>query len=153
MSGALPVDGAAQATAPISRRDSDRLLEAARAFESMLVQMMLREMRDAQLENGFFGGGTGAGIYEGLFERFLSDRLAEDSPFGITRELLRRWRDDSGAADEALRRMEQARGRGVYLEAALGADPETAAVTKDSLGSTDQIVRGTAKEPGVRDGD
>ena len=54
---------------------------------------MFRTMREAQLESGFFGQGTGSSTYEGLFETHLAGSVSRNSPFGIARMLEERWAD------------------------------------------------------------
>jgi Rod binding domain-containing protein len=68
-----------------------RLREAAEAFEALLFRSMLRTMREAQLEHGFLGEGTGTTTYEAMFEDHLSQSLAAGSPLGIADLLEARW--------------------------------------------------------------
>lgn len=116
------------ATAPT---DEARLREAAQAFESLLVQMLVREMREAQLEHGFFGDTPGASIYEAMFEQHLAERLAEDSPLDIASMLLEQW-SGGGAKpadlEQVLREVREATARKSYGSAQVPAgatDPMT----------------------------
>jgi murein DD-endopeptidase MepM/ murein hydrolase activator NlpD len=82
--------------APPPRTDGEapeRFRKAAEAFEAMLVQSLLRSMREAQLEEGFFGQGTGASTYEAMFESHLAESIATGSPLGIARALETQWGD------------------------------------------------------------
>ena len=86
----------AQATGEQPRNDPAKLRHAAESFEAMLLQTMLREMREAQLENGFFGQSAGASIYEGMFESHLSESLSGGSPLGIADALMKQWQRGPG---------------------------------------------------------
>ena len=97
MSTLLPIDFVSRLEGA-SDEDS-RLRGAAEAFEALLVQTLLRRMREAQLENGFFGDGPGSSIYESMFEQHLSESLSRDSPFGIAKMLEQQWRADGVDAD------------------------------------------------------
>lgn len=100
-----------------ARKEADEIRKAAEAFEAFLLQEMLRSMREAQLEQGFFGEGTGASTYQSMFEEHLSERLAEGSPLGIARALEEQWRTGAGGARQAVeagRRIEEERGRRAY---------------------------------------
>ena len=100
------------APAAVSSSDTDqaRVRKAARAFESLLVQSLIKTMRRAQLEDGFFGEGTGSSTYEAMFDRYLADSLAERSPLGIAGMLEAQWleRPSPGAAEEAIRAVQEA---------------------------------------------
>ncbi|HEU4402765.1 MAG TPA: rod-binding protein [Candidatus Polarisedimenticolia bacterium] len=67
--------------------EREKLRAAAEAFESLFVRQMLKTMREAQLEDGFFGGGSEASSYEAMFEEHMSEALSVRSPFGIGRML------------------------------------------------------------------
>lgn len=71
--------------------DARRLREAAEAFEALLIESLLRTMREAQLEDGLFGRGPGASIYESMFDAHVAGRLARGSPFGVARALEQSW--------------------------------------------------------------
>ena len=51
--------------------------EAAQKFEALFATMLVREMRRA-LPEGFFGGGSGAEIYEGWLDEHVGEALARD---------------------------------------------------------------------------
>jgi len=63
------------------------LREAAEAFESLVIETMLRTMRESQLEEGLFGESAGSSVYEGLFDAHVAGHVARGSPFGIARIL------------------------------------------------------------------
>jgi flagellar protein FlgJ len=93
--------GAASGPAAIAPRgEHARLREAAEAFESILIQQMFRRMREAQLEGGFFGEGTGASTYEAMFEEGLASRLAAGSPFGVADMLEAQWLERAARRSE-----------------------------------------------------
>jgi len=96
--------------APVHEREQQhrQLREAAEAFESILIQHLFRRMREAQLEEGFFGEGTGASTYEGIFEERLAIQVAEGSPFGIADMLEAQWLDRGAQREEGLARLREA---------------------------------------------
>ena len=47
-----------------------------------------------------FGGGSGASLYEAMFDQHLSERLAGDSPLGIADLLESRWLENRDVADK-----------------------------------------------------
>jgi len=49
--------------------------EAAQGFESLLATMLVKEMRRA-LPEGFFGGGSGADVFDGWLDEHLGQALA-----------------------------------------------------------------------------
>lgn len=55
--------------------------EAARAFESYMVEMMVKEMRKT-VPDGMFSGGS-AEVFSSLFDQELSSRIAESGGFGF----------------------------------------------------------------------
>jgi Rod binding domain-containing protein len=105
-----PVDptGPIAAAAPADA-ERKQLREAAEAFESILLQHLVRRMRESQLEGGFFGEGTGAGQYEAMFEDALARNLAVTSPLGIADLLEASWTERRLQHERALEALEQAR--------------------------------------------
>ena len=73
----MRVEGA-PSPAPESVPDRERFHQAAEAFEAMLVQSLVKSMREAQLEDGFFGQGTGASTYEAMFESKISEAYVDE---------------------------------------------------------------------------
>jgi murein DD-endopeptidase MepM/ murein hydrolase activator NlpD len=55
--------------------------EAAKAFESYMVEMMVKEMRKT-VPDGMFSGGS-AEVFSSLFDQELSNRIAESGGFGF----------------------------------------------------------------------
>ena len=121
-----------------SARERARLEKAARSFESMLLQSMLKEMRQAQLENGFFGSGPGASVYEGMFESHLAQHLSRESPLGIADALLRSWEQEPGSARNVDRTLREIRAQRSYGD---GVAPATDAVAGERPASSDRISR------------
>lgn len=116
-------------TKPVSttvNSDHARLREAAQAFEALFMQTLLRQMREAQLEEGFFGQGAGASGYEAIFEDLMARQSAGSSPLGIASLLESQWSGTVGTSvdgvEDALRR--------------LGADHAYRAAGRESGGST-----------------
>lgn len=102
----MKVEGAlAAGPAPAAPHDRERFQKAAEAFEAMLVQSLVKSMREAQLEDGFFGQGTGASTYEQMFESKLSEDIAAGSPLGIARALEQQWGDRVDGAAQAEKKL------------------------------------------------
>lgn len=62
--------------------EKKKLEDVSKAFESLLVQMMFKEMNKS-LEQSFFGSGTGSHIYQALFESNMVDHFVSSKNFGM----------------------------------------------------------------------
>lgn len=109
-----PLGGSAAAEDP--RRGEIR--EAAEAFEALFLQTLIKKMREAQLETGLFGEGTGASGYESMFDQMLGERLAGASQLGIADALEQRWAGIPGKREEALAALRQAAESGAKVRQA-----------------------------------
>ncbi|MCA8968245.1 MAG: rod-binding protein [Planctomycetes bacterium] len=71
----------------------EEAVRAARQFEAIFVQMLVKDMRenDKAFGEGLFGDGVGSDIHEGLFDTMLSDRLAESGRIGFADHIVRNW--------------------------------------------------------------
>ncbi|MCB9917126.1 MAG: rod-binding protein [Planctomycetes bacterium] len=71
----------------------EEAVRAARQFEAIFVQMLVKDMRenDKVFGEGLFGDGVGSDIHEGLFDTMLSDRLAESGRIGFADHIVRNW--------------------------------------------------------------
>jgi murein DD-endopeptidase MepM/ murein hydrolase activator NlpD len=137
---------APSSTGPSAGADAGRLRQASEAFEALLMQILLRTMRQAQLERGFFGDGAGADTYEGIAETHLAEALAASSPLGLARQIEQRWSGDAGAAAEvrtALSRVERLRAEHAY--AASGAIPARAEGASSGFGWRPDPLDGTRR--------
>jgi Rod binding domain-containing protein len=105
-----PIDPpAAEGGAPAPDRRTE-LRAAAESFEALLLASLLERIREAQLQEGFFGKSPGASTYEAMFQQHLADSLASGSPLGIADELERRWAarlDGPTAAEQTLREVRE----------------------------------------------
>ncbi|MEC8557465.1 MAG: rod-binding protein [Planctomycetota bacterium] len=63
----------------------------AEEFESVFVSLLLKEMRGSSQEEGGMFGGESSDSYGGLFDMFMGQHLAKDSPLGIGRMLLQQY--------------------------------------------------------------
>jgi Rod binding domain-containing protein len=91
----------ASATSPSSAASARRGIEkAAAAFEEILVQTLVKSMREAlpQDEGGIFGAGAGAGVYEGMFDEGLAEAVSSRLGLGLSKALIRQL---SGPAAES----------------------------------------------------
>lgn len=79
--------------------------EAAQRFEELLATMLVREMRRG-VEDGFFGGGPGADVFEGWLDDHLGKSLARDGVFDLAQAVrislgLESGKAQNGAAEAA----------------------------------------------------
>jgi flagellar protein FlgJ len=86
------------AAAPKVEAERRELHAAAATFEGFFTRMLLKSMREAQLSDGLFGTGSGADVYEGMFDEHLSQAVASGSPLGIAKMLEDQWNRDPDAA-------------------------------------------------------
>lgn len=75
-------DTLAQAAAAGDRARAGQIDEAAQRFEELLSTMLVREMRRG-VEQGFFGEGAGADVFEGWLDEHLGRSLARDNVFDL----------------------------------------------------------------------
>jgi Rod binding domain-containing protein len=122
--------GPALARSGSASAEGRELREAAEAFESLFVQVLIEEMCNAQLRSGFFGQSAGASVYEGLFAGHLASRLSAGSPLGIAGLLEQGWSgqgaDAAARVRTALDEIQAARATRAYLAAAAGLAPLSA---------------------------
>ena len=59
-----------------------KAVDAAEQLEALFATMLVREMRRA-LPEGFFGGGSGADIYEGWLDEHIGSTLARDGALNL----------------------------------------------------------------------
>lgn len=62
-------------------RESDTVA-AAEKFEEMFASMLVKELRRG-LDEGFFGQGPGAGVFEGWLDRIVGEALVRGKGLGI----------------------------------------------------------------------
>ena len=122
MSGPVEVASTPAAVSPAHERAE--LRRAAEAFEALLLQQLLKTMREAQLEDGFFGGSAGASTWEGVFEQGLAEQMAAGSPLGVADMLERAWSGQADGREQArqlLRRAEEASRPLSHLDSSISA--------------------------------
>lgn len=83
--------------------DSEALSGAAKQFESVFVQMMLKAMRDTVPEGGLFDSET-SDFYEGMFDQQISLNIANGKGIGLAEVIERQMQGMPGGApvDQAL---------------------------------------------------
>ncbi len=69
------------------RETRQRVREAARGLEAVLLRQLISSMERAQLEGGFFGRSAGSGARQTTFELLLSRALAESEPLGLAEKI------------------------------------------------------------------
>lgn len=90
--------GLARLKAQARERSPEALREAARQFEALFVQMMLKSMREATMEGGLFDSEQGR-LYQEMFDKQISLDLTRGPGLGLQELLLRQLGDGAGSAD------------------------------------------------------
>ncbi len=93
-------DGFQQMRAQARSGDSEALSGAAKQFESVFVQMMLKAMRDTVPEGGLFDSET-SDFYEGMFDQQISLNIANGKGMGLAEVIERQMSGMQGGAPEA----------------------------------------------------
>jgi len=91
-------EGFEQMRAQARNGDSEALSGAARQFESVFVQMMLKAMRDTVPEGGLFDSEQ-SDLYEGMFDQQISLNIANGKGIGLAEVIERQM---SGMQDGAV---------------------------------------------------
>jgi flagellar protein FlgJ len=68
-------------------RTEGELKEATEQFEALLLNMMIREMRETVPESGLFPESMAKEIYTGMLDEKIADSMAERGGIGISRML------------------------------------------------------------------
>ena len=63
-------------------RKSERAQDAIKKFEGLFMSMMIKQLRETSLGEGFFPGDS-SDTYGGMFDTFMGDHLAESSNTGL----------------------------------------------------------------------
>ncbi|MBV1929334.1 MAG: flagellar assembly peptidoglycan hydrolase FlgJ [Gammaproteobacteria bacterium] len=90
-------DGFEQMRAQARNGDSEALSGAARQFESVFVQMMLKAMRDTVPEGGLFDSEQ-SDFYEGMFDQQISLNIANGKGIGLAEVIERQMSGMQGGA-------------------------------------------------------
>ena len=87
MDAGLPVDIGALQTAHISDQAQglaqDANEDAGEKLEALFATMLVRELRRALPNEGFFGGGKGADVFNGWMDDLLGQQLADDGALDL----------------------------------------------------------------------
>lgn len=86
---------------------SPELVEAAREFESLLLNMMMKSMRESVPENDLFGDGSKVRMYEEMRDTELAGVMARQGGIGLARLIVDQFR---GREEEGLDALRQAGG-------------------------------------------
>ena len=77
MNAAAPVSGLPAPAAPTSLSEAKKKLhEVAHAFESILMGMLFKSMRETVGQNDLFSGGKGEEIFTGMMDQELAGRVS-----------------------------------------------------------------------------
>ncbi|QEK13206.1 hypothetical protein FQB35_13515 [Crassaminicella thermophila] len=68
-------------------KDDKKLLDACRQFESMFVNMMLKNMRNTIKEDGFIKKSYAREIFEGMLDEKLAEEASKGQGIGIAKEM------------------------------------------------------------------
>ena len=77
-----------------------QIAEAARKFEMMFAQMLVKSMREtAQIGGGqgMFGEGPGSDTYADWFDGLMAEQIGGSGGLGLQKVLLREWDREAGA--------------------------------------------------------
>lgn len=86
----LPQRGAGLATSSSAGRDADATLEAARSFETIVMQQLLSVLRKTAPNAGMVGGaGMGGNTYVQMFDDAIAEQLSAGGGIGLTDVLTR----------------------------------------------------------------
>lgn len=85
ISGQNSIFGTGEKSSADSAKTSEAS-ETARQFESLLVSMMLKQMRQSGSEDGMFPGDK-SDTYGGMFDMFMGDHIASGDGIGVAQML------------------------------------------------------------------
>ena len=88
MDAGLPIDIGALQSAHITDKAQglaaqDADLEAGEKLEALFATMLVKELRKALPDEGFFGSGKGADVFNGWMDDFLGQQLADDGALDL----------------------------------------------------------------------
>ncbi len=71
----------------------EKAWQAAKRFEGIFIQMLVRDMRKnaESFGEGMFGKAPGSGVQSQLFNSLLSDKMAQSGRIGLARALMEDW--------------------------------------------------------------
>ena len=90
--GSLPIDIGALSASQTSQKakalaeradDPSGAEDAGAKMEALFATMLVKELRKALPNEGFFGEGKGADVFNGWMDEFLGDNLAEDGALDL----------------------------------------------------------------------
>ena len=84
----------------VKGQDDDGLEAASRQFESLLLNMMIREMRATIPESGLFGTSMAEDIFTDMLDEQYGDLLARGGGIGLSRMIVEQM-EVTGADDTA----------------------------------------------------
>ncbi|WP_101927724.1 MULTISPECIES: flagellar assembly peptidoglycan hydrolase FlgJ [Luteimonas] len=82
--------------APATRPDATRIDQAAREFEGVFAQMLIKSMRDASFGDALFPGENQ--LYRDLYDQKLAKSLTEGDGLGLAKSIARQLGGDAGPA-------------------------------------------------------
>ncbi|AOT70057.1 rod-binding protein [Geosporobacter ferrireducens] len=68
-------------------QDEKKLMDACRQFESVFVNMLLKNMRNAIPEGGFIERSYPREIFEGMFDEKIADEIAKGQGIGLAKQM------------------------------------------------------------------
>jgi len=94
----MPINTRAKAFKPLSpangagdnkKLNQKKLKKACTDFEALFIAHMLKSMRQAIPQTGFWGKGQGSGIYQDLMDQELSKKLSQNKGLGLGKMIYR----------------------------------------------------------------
>ncbi|SCY87154.1 rod-binding protein [Alkaliphilus peptidifermentans] len=67
--------------------DSQKLMEVCKQFESVFINMMLKQMRSTVGDGGLTEKSHGREIFESMYDETLSDEIASGQGIGLAKDL------------------------------------------------------------------
>lgn len=81
--GSLNAARGADRARELAGREGADALEAGQELEALFATLLVKELRKALPNEGFFGAGRGADVFNGWMDEYLGQQLAEDGALDL----------------------------------------------------------------------
>lgn len=85
--------------APQSQSDQD-LRKAAKEFEAMFLNLVMKQMRETVPENDLFGDSSKTKVFQGMLDEEYSKMAGETKNYGLAEMIYKNLSRTKGGADE-----------------------------------------------------
>jgi flagellar protein FlgJ len=82
---AAPKNASISLTAKTAPNDEREIMKAARRFEAIFINMMLKTMRESIQKSELFDKNQGEEMFTSMFDSEVANRMAEQSGLGVAR--------------------------------------------------------------------